>query len=118
MLPSGSFDVCSQEGLEKFVGKEEIFMGKVKLAIAGVGNCASSLVQGITYYSNGHGHGHGHGNGNVFVRACRRMTSGDAELCAMQFSVEPAFGDELVMAADLDDTALVEDADEVGPPHR
>ena len=25
-------------------------MGKVKLAIAGVGNCASSLIQGIEYY--------------------------------------------------------------------
>ena len=25
-------------------------MGKIKLAIAGVGNCASSLLQGIEYY--------------------------------------------------------------------
>ena len=25
---------------------------KVRLAIAGVGNCASSLVQGITYYAD------------------------------------------------------------------
>lgn len=27
-------------------------MGKIKIAIAGVGNCASSLVQGLTYYKN------------------------------------------------------------------
>jgi myo-inositol-1-phosphate synthase len=27
-------------------------MGKIRLAIAGVGNCASSLIQGLTYYSN------------------------------------------------------------------
>ena len=26
-------------------------MNKIKLAIAGVGNCASSLLQGIEYYS-------------------------------------------------------------------
>jgi myo-inositol-1-phosphate synthase len=28
----------------------EHYMGKIKLAIAGVGNCASSLIQGIEYY--------------------------------------------------------------------
>ncbi len=28
-------------------------MGKIRLAIAGVGNCASSLLQGIEYYRNG-----------------------------------------------------------------
>ena len=27
-------------------------MGKVRIAIAGVGNCASSLIQGIEYYRN------------------------------------------------------------------
>ena len=27
-------------------------MGKLRLAIAGVGNCASSLVQGLEYYRN------------------------------------------------------------------
>ena len=27
-------------------------MGKVRVAIVGVGNCASSLVQGIEYYKN------------------------------------------------------------------
>jgi myo-inositol-1-phosphate synthase len=27
-------------------------MGKVKIAIVGVGNCASSLVQGIEYYAH------------------------------------------------------------------
>ena len=27
-------------------------MGKIKVAIVGVGNCASSLVQGIEYYKN------------------------------------------------------------------
>ena len=27
-------------------------MSKIRLAIAGVGNCASSLVQGITYYKD------------------------------------------------------------------
>ncbi len=27
-------------------------MGEIKVAIAGVGNCASSLVQGIEYYRN------------------------------------------------------------------
>ena len=30
-------------------------MEKIRLAIAGVGNCASSLVQGISYYGNGNG---------------------------------------------------------------
>ena len=25
-------------------------MGKIRVAIAGVGNCASSLIQGVTYY--------------------------------------------------------------------
>ena len=34
--------------------KEEIKMNKVKLAIVGVGNCASSLVQGIEYYKHHH----------------------------------------------------------------
>lgn len=29
-------------------------MGKIRLAIAGVGNCASSLLQGIEYYRNNH----------------------------------------------------------------
>ena len=28
-------------------------MGRIKVAIAGVGNCASALVQGIYYYRNG-----------------------------------------------------------------
>ncbi len=27
-------------------------MGKIKMAIIGVGNCASSLIQGIEYYKN------------------------------------------------------------------
>jgi len=27
-------------------------MSKIKVAIAGVGNCASSLVQGVEYYKN------------------------------------------------------------------
>ena len=27
-------------------------MAKVRVAIIGVGNCASSLVQGVTYYKN------------------------------------------------------------------
>ena len=27
-------------------------MSKIRLAIAGVGNCASSLVQGLTYYND------------------------------------------------------------------
>ncbi len=30
-------------------------MGKIKVAIAGVGNCASSLVQGVEYYRDRHG---------------------------------------------------------------
>src|SRR5437660_6540877 len=28
--------------------------GKVRVGIVGVGNCASSLVQGLSYYGNGH----------------------------------------------------------------
>ncbi len=32
-------------------------MGKIKIAIAGVGNCASSLIQGIHYYKNKGGEG-------------------------------------------------------------
>ncbi|MHA2104293.1 MAG: inositol-3-phosphate synthase, partial [Candidatus Hodarchaeales archaeon] len=27
-------------------------MSKIKVAIAGLGNCASSLIQGLTYYKN------------------------------------------------------------------
>ena len=27
-------------------------MGKIRVAIIGVGNCASSLIQGIEYYKN------------------------------------------------------------------
>ena len=27
-------------------------MGKIRVAIAGVGNCASALVQGVEYYKN------------------------------------------------------------------
>ncbi|HHN81721.1 MAG TPA: inositol-3-phosphate synthase, partial [Methanomicrobia archaeon] len=27
-------------------------MGKIRLAIAGVGNCASSLIQGLEYYKD------------------------------------------------------------------
>ena len=27
-------------------------MGKIKIAIAGLGNCACSLIQGIEYYKN------------------------------------------------------------------
>ena len=30
-------------------------MDKIKIAIAGLGNCASSLVQGIGYYKNKNG---------------------------------------------------------------
>ena len=30
-------------------------MGKIKIGIAGIGNCASSLLQGIEYYRNDHG---------------------------------------------------------------
>ena len=30
-------------------------MEKIKIAIAGVGNCASSLLQGIEYYKNKNG---------------------------------------------------------------
>ncbi len=30
-------------------------MGKIRIAIAGVGNCASSLIQGLHFYKEGHG---------------------------------------------------------------
>src|SRR5438132_13783104 len=33
-------------------------MKPIRIAIAGVGNCASSLVQGIAYYTNGRDNGH------------------------------------------------------------
>ena len=36
---------------------EVTFMGKIKIAIAGAGNCASSLIQGIHYYRNKGGEG-------------------------------------------------------------
>jgi myo-inositol-1-phosphate synthase len=32
--------------------KGGIIMGKIRLAIAGIGNCASSLIQGLSYYAN------------------------------------------------------------------
>src|SRR3954447_13766943 len=32
--------------------KKEAAMGSVRVAIVGVGNCASSLVQGVEYYRN------------------------------------------------------------------
>jgi myo-inositol-1-phosphate synthase len=34
------------------VWKKETYMGKINVAIIGVGNCASSLVQGVYYYRN------------------------------------------------------------------
>src|SRR3712207_3147630 len=34
------------------MNKEEYAMGSVRVAIVGVGNCASSLVQGVEYYRN------------------------------------------------------------------
>src|SRR3972149_1491012 len=33
-------------------GGEDRAMSKVKVAIAGVGNCANSLIQGVTYYAD------------------------------------------------------------------
>jgi len=32
--------------------KEALAMGSVRVAVVGVGNCASSLVQGVEYYRN------------------------------------------------------------------
>jgi len=32
--------------------KEAAAMGSVRVALVGVGNCASSLVQGVEYYRN------------------------------------------------------------------
>ena len=42
-------------------------MGKIRVAIAGVGNCASSLVQGVHYYSKVGRNGNGHPNGQDCV---------------------------------------------------
>jgi myo-inositol-1-phosphate synthase len=39
-------------GLTHSAGLEEIQLGKINVAIIGVGNCASSLVQGVYYYQN------------------------------------------------------------------
>src|ERR1041385_454528 len=38
-------------------------MGKVRLGIVGVGNCASSLLQGLEYYRDGEGPKQGSGGG-------------------------------------------------------
>jgi len=35
------------------VGPEELKLGKIRVAVAGVGNCCSSLVQGVHYYGHG-----------------------------------------------------------------
>ena len=39
-------------GLLHSAGLEEIQLGKINVAIIGVGNCASSLIQGVHYYQN------------------------------------------------------------------
>ncbi len=38
--------------IKNFVNEKEVNMPKVRVAIIGVGNCASSLVQGVYYYRN------------------------------------------------------------------
>src|SRR5947207_13142189 len=43
----------------KFVLQQELpAMDRIRIAIAGVGNCASSLVQGIAYYASHNSNGH------------------------------------------------------------
>src|ERR1700722_11792841 len=45
----------AQKGTPKRCGcyRSEIFMAEIRIAVVGVGNCASSLVQGIAHYTNG-----------------------------------------------------------------
>lgn len=40
------------EGCMNARNLEESFQMSIRVAIAGVGNCASSLVQGVTYYKD------------------------------------------------------------------
>src|SRR5258708_8169598 len=37
-------------------GIEEVWVAKIRIAIVGAGNCASSLIQGIEFYRRAEGH--------------------------------------------------------------
>ena len=41
---------CATRQQDKVPTKREKNMGKIRVAIIGVGNCASSLVQGVHFY--------------------------------------------------------------------
>src|SRR5580658_4557339 len=45
----------AQKGTPKRCGcyRSEIFMAEIRIAVVGVGNCTSSLVQGIAHYATG-----------------------------------------------------------------
>ena len=69
-------------------------MSSIRVAIAGVGNCASSLVQGVEYYRNADPQG--------TVPGLMHVTFGDYHVSDVQF----------VAAFDVDDTKVGKDLSE------
>src|SRR5947199_10115202 len=57
--------------------KEALAMGSVRVAIVGVGNCASSLVQGVEYYRDA--------DPNERVPGLMHVTFGDYHVSDVQF---------------------------------
>jgi len=52
-VQSGKFDTCIASGLAGLRRKRRVCkLGTIRVAIIGVGNCASALVQGVNYYKN------------------------------------------------------------------
>src|SRR5690349_23071674 len=57
--------------------KEALAMGSVRVAVVGVGNCASSLVQGVEYYRNA--------DPNERVPGLMHVTFGEYHVSDVQF---------------------------------
>jgi myo-inositol-1-phosphate synthase len=76
---------------------------KVKVAIAGVGNCASALLQGISFYGNGYNSGHEKGNigdtpEGLIAYTLGDIRPGDIEFVAAFDVVDAKVGEDLADA--------------------
>ncbi|MGB7707702.1 MAG: hypothetical protein WBL64_10425, partial [Nitrososphaeraceae archaeon] len=76
---------------------------KVKVAIAGVGNCASAILQGISFYGNGYDSGHEKGNigdtpEGLIAYTLGDIRPGDIEFVAAFDVVEAKVGQDLADA--------------------
>ena len=74
-------------------------MSKVRVAIVGVGNCASSLVQGVHYYKNA--------NADEFVPGLMHVDLGGYHISDVEFSAAFDIGKEKV-GKDLSEAIFAE----------